>query len=210
MNNAPTLVTFLTTESLVSVPLSELELRMFGKDVRVIKLTSCLRGNGTAPGRVIRGQLMSGTVEECQQALKVIFEFIANCGQIETPSIMINMQAVVQAAKKGVSLLGSRYNQNVPGMGTPTTKERDMTNANTTSTNASHDSLMATLAHAKELMADYYENLTNPEVCAWSTLCDALATSSDELADKAVWWAKAGEWKPLESAVFEVLEAKAS
>ena len=83
-----------------------------------------------------------------------------------------------------------------------------MTNANTTSTN--YDSHMATLAHAKELMADYYENGTNPEVCAWSTLCDALAISGDELADKAAWWGEVGEWKPLESAVLEVLGAKAS
>lgn len=83
-----------------------------------------------------------------------------------------------------------------------------MTDANTTSTIANYDFLKATLAHAKEVMADYYENLTNPEVCAWSTLCDELATSPAELADKAVWWAKAGEWKPLESAVLEVLGAK--
>ena len=81
-----------------------------------------------------------------------------------------------------------------------------MTETNTTPASWNY----SRLALAKEVLADYYENLTNPEVCAWSTLCDALATSSDELADKAAWWGEVGEWKPLESAVLEVLGAKAS
>jgi len=80
-----------------------------------------------------------------------------------------------------------------------------MTDANTATWGTS---AAAALTLAKEAMAEYYENLTNPEVCAWSTLCDALAVTPDELADKAAWWGETGEWKPLECAVLEVLGAK--
>ena len=89
-----TVVTFLTEESLVSVPLSELSLHMeerYGECV----IDSC---RGLEVRRT--NLLFRGTFEECQQALKVIFDFIARCGQIETPSIMIDMEAVAQAAKK--------------------------------------------------------------------------------------------------------------
>lgn len=96
MNNAPTLVTFLTSESLVSVPLSELDLRMEERYGGCV--IDCCRGLEVRRTNL----LFRGTFEECQQALKVIFEFIANCGQIETPAIMINMEAVAQAAKKRV------------------------------------------------------------------------------------------------------------
>ena len=91
MNNAPTLVTFLTCWKLFQVPWPELDL--------------CLEpgsNNWTlsydAPAAMVT--LMEGSKAECQAALRIIFEFIANCGQIETPSIMIDMEAVAQAAKK--------------------------------------------------------------------------------------------------------------
>jgi len=93
MNNAPTLVTFLTRWKLFQVPWPELDL--------------CLEPGSSnwtlsydAAGSLVT--LMEGSKDECRAAIRIIFEFIANCGQIETPSIMIDMEAVAQAAKKRV------------------------------------------------------------------------------------------------------------
>ena len=94
MNNAPTLVTFLTRWKLFQVPWPELDLCLEPGSSNWALNARCGLGSLVT--------LMVGSKAECQAALRIIFEFIANCGQIETPSIMIDMEAVAQAAKKRV------------------------------------------------------------------------------------------------------------
>ena len=93
MNQTSTIVTFLATDFIVSGVLSELKLRLeegYGQ----WRITY-LRADGG-----FFGNLMFGSKEECQAALRLIFEFIAHCGQIETPAIMIDMKAVAQKVEK--------------------------------------------------------------------------------------------------------------
>jgi hypothetical protein len=89
-----TVVTFLTEESIVSAPLSELSLHMDDRYSECV--IDCCRGLEVRRTNL----LFRGTFEECQQALKVIFDFIARCGQIETPAIMISMKDVMLAVRK--------------------------------------------------------------------------------------------------------------
>ena len=105
MNNAPTLVTFLTRFKLFQVPWPELDLYLeAGSSNWTLSYDAPVSQPPTSALARIRSSqkvsLMEGSKAECQAALRIIFEFIANCGQIETPSIMIDMEAVAQAAKK--------------------------------------------------------------------------------------------------------------